>query len=98
MILNNDSGEPHVFANFTEAAKHVANFVEPEKHRHILYANETPVMGAGDVEDTNGAKCLKCGGQLVLSNKQCVSEVPGMGRLAVDLHECPTCDPKERRH
>lgn len=98
MSLTDDTGDTRVFPNFQEAAKHVANFVDPALHRHIHYANETPVRYAGDVEETNGATCLKCGGQLTLANVQTVSNVPGLGRLAVDLYECPACDAKARRH
>lgn len=91
-------GKTLVFPDFKNASRYVANFVEPKYHPYIHYANERPVIGAGDVEDTNGRKCLRCGTQLVLSGVQHVSEVPEMGVLAVDEYDCPKCSAEKKIH
>ena len=96
-ILSVD-GVPKVFENFKFASRYVANMVEPKYHKHIHYANKDPVMGAGDVEDTGGRKCLRCGAQLRLAQVQHVSEIPDLGVLAVDEFECPKCDAEKKRH
>ncbi len=96
-VLTED-GKPKVFENFKFASRYVANVIEPKHHKHIHYANEQPVMGAGDIEDTGGRKCLRCGTQLVLSGEQSVSELPDLGVMAVDLFDCPKCVLERPRH
>lgn len=91
-VLKDDNNEVMVFPNLRKAQKHVANKVEPEFHPFIEYANETPVMGAGDREETNNRRCLKCNEFLRPSYRQTKSVMPDGSKLAVTELDCPKCD------
>ena len=89
--LRNEDGSIRVFERFTKANKFVSNHVDPELWPNIRYVNENPEAGAGDREETNNKKCLRCGGFLRLSpNKE---KVQGpFGVIEIEEYECPRCD------
>ena len=89
--LVGDDGKPLVFENFAKASKHVSRFIDPKMFMDIQYVNEKPEIGAGDREETHNKRCLKCNGFLRLSLKQHISQINGVGTLAVDEYECPKC-------
>lgn len=89
--LSNEDGSPVIFKNLKKAQKHVSRFIDPALHPMIKYVNYEPELFAGDQEETNGAKCLKCGTQLRLSGQQNASRIQGEV-LALDLYDCPKCD------
>lgn len=91
-VLKDSDDSVMVFANHKKAQKHVANRVEPEFHPFINYANETPVSGSGDREETNNRRCLKCNGFLRPSNHETKSTMPDGSELAVTELDCPRCD------
>lgn len=83
-----------VFKNLSKARKFAANKIDPKEHRRLQFANYDPVLGAGDREETNDRKCLKCGGFLRIDPKvgQTRSHLPGGDIIAIDTFACPKCD------
>jgi hypothetical protein len=95
-VLQTEDGKPMVFERYTKARKYAANNLEPEYHPFIEFANETPVMGAGDREDTNNRRCLKCKGFLRLGSNSTQSQLPSGDVVAMDEYVCPACDLGEK--
>jgi len=92
-ILTEDDGKtPKVFERYTKARKFAANSIEPKYHPFLQYANEEPVIGAGDRESTNNRKCLKCNGFLRPSGKDSQSKLGTGDVVAVEILDCPKCD------
>jgi hypothetical protein len=87
-----ESGKPMVFSSLKKAQKHVQHRIEESMHKHIVFVNEDPTYGAGDREETNNRKCLKCKSFLRPSLKQTNSTLPDGTKLAVDHLDCPVCD------
>ncbi len=94
-VLTDDNGKPMVFERYTKARKHAANNLEAEYHPFLQYVNEDPQMNAGDREETNNRKCLKCGGFLRLG-KDSASTLPDGSVLALNVLDCPKCDLGEK--
>lgn len=82
-------GTPRVFKNFKKASHYVANFISAELRPFIQYVNETPRYGAGDEEDTDSAKCIRCGTQLIWKDAK-VTKVGGEV-LEIAEYYCPEC-------
>ena len=94
-VLSDDNGKPMVFACHDDARRHAANNLEAEYAPFVRYVNENPVMNAGDREETNNRKCLKCGGFLRLG-KDSASTLPDGSVLALNVLDCPKCDLGEK--
>lgn len=86
-----EGGKPKVFKNYTAAQKYVSQFIDRVLMPYINYANERPVRGAGDREETGGRKCLKCKGFLVPSHEVRREMVAGL-ELEIEQYKCPACD------
>ena len=91
-VLKDDNDEVMVFKNLKKAQKHVSTRIEPEFHPFIEFANETPVEGAGDREETNNRRCLRCNSFLRPSYRQTKSRMPDGSEMAVTELDCPKCD------
>lgn len=91
-ILSDEENRPIVFPNLKKAQKHVANKIESNFHPFITYANEIPESGAGDREQTNNRRCLRCNGFLRPSYRQTKSVMPDGSEMAVTELDCPKCD------
>lgn len=90
MVLSDENNEPVVFPKFTKARKHVSQTVDPELHSRVTYANVSPKAGAGDREETNNKRCLRCNGFLRAAPGE-VIEV-GNQTLETTSFVCPSCD------
>ena len=86
--------EIRVFKNLRKAQKFAANHIDHKDHYRLGFANYDPVFGAGDRQETNNRKCLKCGGflRLDLDKGQIRSKLPGGDVIAMDQYLCPQCD------
>lgn len=91
-VLKDANNEVMVFPNLKKAQKHVSNRIESEFHPFIQYANEMPVAGAGDREETNNRRCLRCKEFLRPSYRQTMSKMPDGSQMAVTELDCPKCD------
>ncbi len=92
VLTENDGKTPRVFERFTKARKFAANRIDPKFHPFLEYANNEPVMGSGDREETNNRKCLKCDGFMRMSGEDSRSQLPDGSIVAVETMVCPTCD------
>jgi uncharacterized protein with PIN domain len=91
-VLKDNDDNVMVFGNLKKAQKHVANNIEGEFYPFIEYANDEPVQGAGDRQETNTRRCLRCNGFLRPSYRQTKSVMPDGSEMAVTELDCPKCD------
>ncbi len=89
-ILSDEEDKPIVFERFVKARKHVSQHVDPSLFPRITFANEEPVIGAGDREATHNKKCLKCRGFLRPTKGEVVNV--GGKDIQTETYVCPKCD------
>lgn len=94
-VLKNEDGTVKVFPKLTKAQKFVSQRIEPELWQYIHYANEKPEAGAGDREETNNKRCLKCDGFLRPSGRV-QGQTLKHGALEMEEFLCPVCDLGEK--
>lgn len=83
---------PHVFKNLRKAQRYVYAKIDAKEYPFIRFANENPEMGAGDREETNNRRCLRCNGFMRLSLEESVSRMPDGSVMSFDVYDCPKCD------
>ena len=89
---------PKVFKNLSKAQKYMTQKIDSAEWPNIRFANESPVYGGGDRQETNNRRCLKCKEFLRPSGGQSMHNVEGIGQLAVVTYECPKCDLGEKQN
>ena len=90
-VISHANGEPYIFQNYFKAQAYVNEFADEDQIPHIKFVNKVPKIGGGDLEDTGGKKCLKCGTPVVPSDEISRQKV-GEQIVQVEVFVCPKCD------